>query len=230
MVRILLLLRGTYRYYRQSESAHSLDELEHMLSSTIASLLPLLVVASTENAHPNPSHRRDLSSVGCQNCCTNHDCSLGFSNTSPGVCCGTHPRSLDAQCCPLGASCVRCGTRFKCTYSRGVTLQGLCTICSDDKPPECYRSYETSSNMMAFLLPMLLLLCCIIGLCMYQRRSFGGDDDVVMVQGTPAGFTPTGQPVYAQPVYGQQAVYAQPVVVQQGCKSMSLVSTWPMSM
>ena len=91
------------------------------------SLLPIcvasLLATTLENA---TTHRRELLSPGCSACCFRNDCHLAFSSTSPGVCCGTHPR---AGCCPLGSSCVQCGGSWRCTNSRYVTRRTAASVC-----------------------------------------------------------------------------------------------------
>merc|ERR1719502_1846914 len=86
---------------------------------------------------------RQLASVGCNNCCFQNDCSLAFSQTSPGICCGAHRARGQTGCCPLGASCVQCANIWKCTRSTYVTRSSRCRICSDDMPPECYYHRPT---------------------------------------------------------------------------------------
>ena len=82
-------------------------------------LIGCIVLLATIPCRCDPSSpvttRRELiASPGCQNCCFGHDCRLAFSRTSPGVCCGTHPR---VGCCPLGFSCVNCGASWRCSRS-----------------------------------------------------------------------------------------------------------------
>ncbi|KAL3895094.1 MAG: hypothetical protein SGPRY_013611, partial [Prymnesium sp.] len=168
------------------------------------------------------SHRH-LTSQGCLDCCHRNDCRLAYNMASAGVCCGVHPRNGLQQCCPLGSSCVRCSNSWKCTYSRAISLQQMCSICSSDMPSECYshRSYHSGGgdvSILGLILP-LLFVCCIIGLCMYQRQGYS-DDQVVTAQGTP---------VYGHrgAVYAQGPVYPQPgsplVVTSHGSISMILL-------
>jgi len=178
------------------------------------SLLPLVVAAAAFSDGGNVSvpERRQLASVGCQNCCVQHDCRLAYMMTSPGICCGGHPATGMPQCCPFDATCVMCRSSWRCTRSRYVSASSRCGICRGDEPSQCFMTYNhhsSGSSYSSFLLLMLILFCA-IGACAYSRRGGGYDDDVVVVQqgGPPVvtGYTPQGQPIYAQPQ----------VVVQQG--------------
>lgn len=136
--------------------------------------------------------RRSLASEGCTNCCYKNDCSLAFSQTSPGVCCGAHRARGQIGCCPMGASCVACANLWKCTRSSYVTRSSRCRICSDDVPSEClYRSYHGYGHSSASMLPGLILMVglCAIGMCLFYGGR--GEPDVVVVQ---------------QPAYGQQVM------------------------
>lgn len=171
-------------------------------------------------------YRREMTSAGCTACCFQNDCRLGYMMTSPGVCCGQHPRSQEAQCCPLGSTCVRCMLRWKCSNSRYITRQAMCNICSDNMPPECYNTYHSSGGfqIMGLVLP-ILLLCCVLALCYYQRPGFG-DQDVVVV-GQPQGYTTAGQPVYAQPVYAQQGCVCSPSSLCVCDLAGPILCVWP---
>ena len=59
------------------------------------------------------STRRQLASAGCNACCFQNDCSLAFSQSQPGVCCGAHRTRGQIGCCPMGASCVPCANICK---------------------------------------------------------------------------------------------------------------------
>ena len=108
-----------------------------------SALIAVLACASAE-ATAAVAHRQ-LASVGCDNCCFKNDCSLAFSQTTPGVCCGAHPYSSRRQtgCCPMGATCVACGHIWKCTRSTYVSRSGRCSMCRDDQVREClyHHSY-----------------------------------------------------------------------------------------
>ena len=93
--------------------------------------LGLLAGASAFDAPTNvtDAHRRELSSVGCQNCCFQNDCRLAYMMTSPGVCCGAHPATGMQNCCPFDASCVRCRSKWRCTRSRYITRSTKCQVC-----------------------------------------------------------------------------------------------------
>ena len=123
-----------------------------------------------------PPHGRSLASVGCDNCCFKNDCSLAFSQTTPGVCCGAHPYSSRRQtgCCPMGATCVACGHIWKCTRASYVTRSSKCGMCRDDQVRECmfrshYGSYgHGSSSFMSMLL--LLIAMCALASCFFYGR------------------------------------------------------------
>lgn len=79
-------------------------------------------------AEPNATRPgRELLSAGCQACCFARDCRLAYTHTSPGICCGQYPR---AGCCPMGSSCVSCGSSWRCTRSRFVTAATRRSVCS----------------------------------------------------------------------------------------------------
>ena len=61
----------------------------------------------------NTTGRRALASAGCNACCMQNDCSLAFSQSQPGVCCGAHRTRGQIGCCPMGASCVPCANICK---------------------------------------------------------------------------------------------------------------------
>jgi len=157
-------------------------------------------------------HGREMSSPGCQNCCIQHDCRLAYMMTSPGVCCGMHPATGAMSCCPFDSSCVRCRSKWRCTRSKYITRSTKCQVCGDDKPSDCfYRQpvyHHSGGSNYSFMLMILLLAFCAMGACAYQRQGGGFYDEPVMVQqGAPqiTGYTPNGQPIYAQP----QVVMAQ---------------------
>ena len=85
----------------------------------------LVAAAAAENV-VDVFHGRSLLSTGCQACCYQSDCRLAYSATSPGICCGTYPR---AGCCPLGSSCINCGSSWRCTNSRRVTSATRNSVC-----------------------------------------------------------------------------------------------------
>ena len=103
------------------QPAASIDVGERNMTSSIAIGLNL-----TSANHEAGSHRQ-LASPGCQACCYGHDCRIAFSSTSAGICCGTYPRT---GCCPLGSSCVNCGTSWRCSRSRYVTPATRRSVCS----------------------------------------------------------------------------------------------------
>jgi len=151
--------------------------------------------------------RRELASVGCDNCCFKNDCSLAFSMTQPGVCCGAHPYSNRRQtgCCPMGASCVACGNIWKCTRAAYVTRSSKCSMCRDDQVREClyHRSYGHHYGGSSFVSGILLLLALFaIAACFFYGRD---EPDVMYVQqggviGQPVGMG--GQTVIMQGGYG----------------------------
>lgn len=156
----------------------------------------------------NVTSRRALASAGCNSCCMENDCSLAFSQSQPGVCCGSHKTRGQIGCCPMGASCVPCANIWKCTMSRAITQSAMCRICSDDMPPQCmyshrgyggYGGYGHHGTSLSSLLFLLILLGCIS--MMFCSR---GMDDVVMVQQPQMVMGPNGQPmmVQGQPMYG----------------------------
>ena len=65
--------------------------------------------------------RRNLASAGCNNCCYQNDCSLAFSQSQPGICCGAHRVRGQVGCCPSAASCVACANIWKCTRSYQIS-------------------------------------------------------------------------------------------------------------
>ena len=150
--------------------------------------------------------RRELASVGCDNCCFKNDCSLAFSMTQPGVCCGAHPYSNRRQtgCCPMGASCVACGNIWKCTRAAYVTRSSKCSMCRDDQVREClyHRSYGHHYGGSSFVSGILLLLALFaIAACFFYGRD---EPDVMYVQ--QGGVI--GQPV---------GMGGQTVIMQGGC-------------
>lgn len=131
-------------------------------------------------------HGRSLVSQGCLDCCFGSNCVAGF-NGMPGMCCGTLP---NAGCCPMGASCVRCASHWKCTNSRMVTRASKCSICADDQPTDCYgmsyghTSYHHGSSLGSSMMSMIffVVLICAIGSCFYNQRG-----QPYIVEGVPAG-------------------------------------------
>ena len=174
-------------------------------------LLSLSALASSEAPDSTAvAAPRQLVSVGCDNCCFQNDCSLAFSQTQPGVCCGAHPYSSRRQtgCCPMGASCVACGHIWKCTMSSYVTATSKCSICRDDQVREClYRrtsyGHHSSGSSFASMLLMLLVLFALAGCFFYGRP----EPDVVVVQGGMPGQVMQG---------GYGGMPGQTVVVQGG--------------
>ena len=74
----------------------------------------------------NVTSRRGLASAGCNACCMQNDCSLAFSQSQPGVCCGAHRTRGQIGCCPMGASCVPCANIWKSgEYAFALTVQLL---------------------------------------------------------------------------------------------------------
>jgi len=162
----------------------------------MAKLLCLFAVVAVPEAAAE--ERRQLASVGCDNCCFRNDCSLAFSMTQPGVCCGAHPYSNRRQtgCCPMGASCVACGNIWKCTRSTYVTRTSKCSICRDDPVRECMFSHRSGygghyggSSFISVL--FLLLVLCAIAACFFYG---GQQEEVVVVQGGPQYGQPIGMP------------------------------------
>lgn len=137
------------------------------------------------NASAATVHGRSLVSQGCLDCCFGSNCVAGF-NAMPGMCCGSLP---NAGCCPMGATCVRCSSHWKCTNSRSVSRASKCSICADDKPTDCYGmsyghrgyggSYGGSSTMS---LIFLVVLFCAIASCFNNQRG-----QAIVVEGVPAG-------------------------------------------
>ena len=113
----------------------------------LIAVLPFVGLAAAAN-----STHRELSSPGCQSCCFGHDCRLAYMSTSAGTCCGAHPATRMTQCCPFGASCVACGSHWRCSNSRVVTRSTRCSICATDPPFECgrYGSYGVSYHPGAY--------------------------------------------------------------------------------
>ena len=182
-----------------------------------------MVLASTlslETAAPESHAPRQLASVGCDNCCFRNDCSVAFSQTTPGVCCGAHPYSVRRQtgCCPMGASCVACGNIWKCTQASYVSRSGKCSICRDDQLRECmynpsYDHYHSSSSFSSMLL-LLIIMCALLACLSYGQRD---EPDFVVVQGGIPG-------QYVQGPGGQT------VIVQGGCMRYALapITTGPL--
>lgn len=172
----------------------------------------LASVVALESAAPESQAPRQLASIGCDNCCFKNDCSLAFSQTTPGVCCGAHPYSSRRQtgCCPMGASCVACGHIWKCTRASYVSRSGKCSICRDDLVRECMytRSYHNSGYSSFSSMLALLLVLCALGACFF----YGGrnEPDTVIIQGGAPG------------QYVQGGVPGQTVVVQGGCACSTL--------
>merc|ERR1719240_1553625 len=119
------------------------------------------------------AERRQLASVGCNACCFQNDCSLAFSQTSPGICCGAHRTRGQTGCCPMGASCVQCANIWKCTRSTYITRTSRCRICADDMPPECmyYRRGYGHGGYSMFPGLLLLLGLCAIAACIFWGRN-----------------------------------------------------------
>merc|ERR1719230_554928 len=138
-------------------------------------LLALSLALPAEAAAEVAEGHRQLASVGCDNCCFKNDCSLAFSQTQPGVCCGAHPYSERRQtgCCPMGASCVACGHIWKCTRASYVSRTGKCSMCRDDQVRECLyrRSYGYHGGGSSFMAMLILLLAlCAIASCFFYGR------------------------------------------------------------
>ena len=101
----------------------------------MAVLLPLLVVAAVEHSAHNATlalegsgpHGRSTMSDGCATCCFSGNCMVAFSSAAPGVCCGTYPRT---GCCPMGSSCINCGSMWRCTNSRYITAATRNSVCA----------------------------------------------------------------------------------------------------
>lgn len=150
--------------------------------------------------------RRVLASAGCNSCCFENDCSLAFSQTSPGVCCGAHSARGHVGCCPMGASCVACANIWKCTRSTYVSRSSRCRICSDDLPHECVSLRYGGRG--GSILPSIILLLglCAIAACMFYGSR--GEPDVVLQQPVVMG-----QP---QPMYGGGYVMGQPQPIYGG--------------
>jgi len=186
-----------------------------MVSRSLFLALVSGVLAFSPEGESGPTnltqHGREMSSPGCVNCCINHDCRLAFMMTSPGVCCGMHPATGAQSCCPFDASCVRCRSKWRCTRSKYITRTTKCQVCGDDRPSDCfYRQpvyHHSSGSSYSFMLMLLLIGFCAIGACAYQRQGGFYDEPVIVQQGAPqiTGYTPNGQPIYAQP----QVVMAQ---------------------
>ena len=72
-------------------------------------------------------HGRSTMSDGCATCCFSGNCMVAFSSAAPGVCCGTYPRT---GCCPMGSSCINCGSMWRCTNSRYITAATRNSVCA----------------------------------------------------------------------------------------------------
>lgn len=162
------------------------------MSSAVVSLVltaawgtPAAVDFAGANASAATVHGRSLVSQGCLDCCFGSNCVAGF-NGMPGMCCGTLP---NAGCCPMGASCVRCASHWRCTNSRMVSRASKCSICADDRPSDCYGmsyghgSYHGGSSLGSSIMSTIffVVLICAIGSCFYNRGQ------AVVVEGVPTG-------------------------------------------
>lgn len=178
----------------------------------------LLLMLGTATASPTVAsfaenattvHGRALISQGCLDCCFGHNCIAGF-NGMPGMCCGSLPA---AGCCPMGATCVRCNSHFRCTNSRTVTRASKCSICADDRPSDCYAMmngpmyHSTGGGSFIgslFSLVFLVALVCLVASCF--RGATAAEPVVVGVPAGPGGpGYPGGYPggvTVVQPGYG----------------------------
>lgn len=165
-----------------------------------------LAVASADHVAVSHQHGRELISTGCLDCCHRNDCRAGF-NGMAGVCCS----AATPGCCPLGASCVRCASRLRCTNSRMSTLAHRCSICSADSPPECSRhgrgdGSSAAANAFASVFAgvvVLGLLCCCCAAMILRVKERSQPHAVVGYVGPP-GYVQPGAPgggVYPGGVY-----------------------------
>jgi len=149
------------------------------------------------------AERRSLASAGCNNCCFQNDCRLAFAQSSPGVCCGVHRVRGQTGCCPMGATCVQCQNIWKCARSTYISRSARCSICSDDKPPECFYRPTYHHHQSSFLPSLLLLLAlCAIAGCLFYGRGYAEPDVVVVQQGYPGQYGPGGVTVVHNDGYG----------------------------
>ena len=148
-----------------------------------------------------------------------------------GVCCS----AATPGCCPLGASCVRCASRFRCTNSRVSTLAHRCSICSADSPPECSRhgrgdgssaAANAFASVFAGVVVLGLLCCCCVA--MILRIKEGSQPHAVV------GY-PVGPPGYVQPGAAGGGVYPGGVYPCGGVSSTTVATVgadwvWPLDL
>jgi hypothetical protein len=205
---------------------HQQGKIVKASSSMFVLLLPVLLSASRRELTPSPS---------CQGCCESdnagawaeyiavqaehvpEECSAAFEGTAPGMCCGPHPSTKGLGCCPIGGSCVQCGETWRCTHDRVVTRQSRCSVCAEDKPPECnvfnvawwQELWISPQDMWALEWGLeTLLWFCLLSMClggggwMWRRRR-----GIIYVQGHQAGAQSVAAKVaVAAPVVGTPSV------------------------
>ena len=144
--------------------------------------LALLCAASAVRATP---------SEGCQDCCHNHDCRLGF-NMMPGICCSS---SLVA-CCPAHSYCVSNDGHIQCSNTPQTHTHtsrhshGGYTYAYGQNP-----FADVMVGLFTLVVVMSLVLCCCAVYAQQQRER---EQELARQQMMYA----QGQPVHGYPQGG----------------------------
>jgi len=117
-----------------------------------------LVTPDTPDQVSGVQGRELLLSQGCEACCFAGDCRAGF-NGMPGICCSKQTPG----CCPMGAQCIKCATRYVCSNSAHLTKRDRCQMCAErgNTPVDCMGSSDdTMGAIIFFVLLVVLCFCC----------------------------------------------------------------------